>query len=188
MIIAGIGSRETPKHILVEMTKIGVWCREAGIAVRSGHAEGADWAFEQGAQEACIAYRPWDSFNQHLKSSAHVGILVPTPLLERIAATFHPAWGCLSNGARLLMMRNVQQVLGPTGNGPEATAIVCWTPEAKGGGGTGQSIRIAQAHHILVYDMAKPGEDTAKFIIGQLTKVRNDLFASSQPDGLACLT
>lgn len=74
-IIAGIGSRETPSTILDAMTFIGLWCRENNIWVRSGHAQGADWAFECGAQENCIAYLPWKGFNTELKSKARFHVV-----------------------------------------------------------------------------------------------------------------
>lgn len=31
--------------------------------------------------------------------------------------------------------------------------VVCWTKEAKGGGGTGQALRIARDRGIAVYDL-----------------------------------
>ena len=68
--IAGIGSRETPQPVLDEMKKIGEWCKEINFTLRSGHAEGADWFFEQGAQENCTAYLPWAGFNNELESNA----------------------------------------------------------------------------------------------------------------------
>ena len=43
---AGIGSRETPKEILKEMTKIGQELESKGYTLRSGGAIGADKAFE----------------------------------------------------------------------------------------------------------------------------------------------
>ena len=48
-VIAGVGSRQTPQHVLGEMVSIGAWARNNKVYVRSGHADGADWAFELGA-------------------------------------------------------------------------------------------------------------------------------------------
>lgn len=39
MIITGIGSRETPPEILIEMTKLGKYVLEKGHFLRSGHAQ-----------------------------------------------------------------------------------------------------------------------------------------------------
>jgi hypothetical protein len=57
---------------------------------------------------------------------------------------FHPGWDKLSKGAKMLQARNSHQILGPTLEQDDAVEFVlCWTPGAKGGGGTGQATRIA---------------------------------------------
>ena len=93
-IISGVGSRETPENILTEMTAIGAFCRENKILLRSGHADGADFAFELGAQEACVAYLPWNGFNRQKTSLASKQQLKKfyLPQLMKYAERFHPAW------------------------------------------------------------------------------------------------
>lgn len=50
------------------------------------------------------------------------------------------------------MMRNVQIMRGEKLD-QLVDVVVCWTKEGKGGGGTGQGIRIARAYDIPVIDM-----------------------------------
>ena len=49
MIYTGIGSRETPQQTLATMVVIGKYLAEKGWVLRSGGAEGAVSAFEEGA-------------------------------------------------------------------------------------------------------------------------------------------
>jgi len=165
--IAGVGSRETPDNILSEMMKIGVWCKEQGVTVRSGHADGADWAFELGAQENCVAYLPWNRFNDHLVSKAKLIVYSPNLTAEEIARKFHPHYDRLKFGVKKLMCRNVYQVLGEDLNTP-SKAVVCWTQDALSGGGTGQAIRIANAYSIPVLDMAKEEYSKSDLVIAYL--------------------
>ena len=54
-------------------------------------------------------------------------------------------------------MRNGCQVLGLNLDDP-VDAVVCWTKDGKGGGGTGQAIRIAKSRNIPIFDIAIPGK------------------------------
>src|ERR1700740_2981313 len=135
---AGIGSRKTPEATLRDMTHIAQILADAGYVLRSGHADGADQAFEAGAGPAQI-FLPWDRFNYEPHEMARKGgHLVPviTEEHERIAREHHPNWGACSNGTRLLHMRNVCQILGETLDTP-VDFVVCWTPNGSGAGGTG---------------------------------------------------
>lgn len=167
MIIAGIGSRETPKDILTEMTKIGAWCKENRTWVRSGHACGADQAFEEGAQEWCIVYLPWAGFEKDFKSSARIHVFQQSPQALEIAKKYHPSFDSLSQGAKLLMARNGMQVLGSTFQDP-VSAVVCWTSDGKASGGTGQALRIAKANGIRVINMYWTFSNTAEKVIDLL--------------------
>ncbi len=152
MVIAGIGSRSTPQVILNEMIAIGAWCRKNRIYVRSGHAGGADLAFELGAQEYCIAYIPWAGFNAQNTSHAHLRIPQFTLELEALAEKYHPAWHRCDQKARRLHMRNGCQVLGESLNRP-VDFVVCYTVDGSFSGGTGQAMRIAQDHKIPIINM-----------------------------------
>ena len=46
---AGIGSRETPDHVLETMASAAQYLGKEGFTLRSGGAKGADTAFDQGA-------------------------------------------------------------------------------------------------------------------------------------------
>ncbi len=177
IFVAGIGSRETPQNILNEMKKIGEWVRETkNFYITSGHAEGADWAFEQGAQERCIVYCPWSGFNQHLKSNANAIIPPTTQKAKDITEKYHPAPGKLSEGAMKLHCRNSYQVLGnevgecfTAGISPlRVKAVVCWTSDGKASGGTGQAVRIAQGHKIPILNMHNTNCNTANKVIAFL--------------------
>lgn len=167
MIVTGIGSRETPSKILKEMVKIGQYCRENGITVRSGHADGADWAFEQGAQERCIAYLPSASFNSQLVSLSKKVVVPFNDKYDRITDTFHPNPRALKSFGRLLMNRNACQVLGLNLDKP-TNYIICWTKDGGPSGGTGQALRIAKAHHIPIFNMFYDELNSCEKIIPKL--------------------
>lgn len=170
MIITGIGARQTPSRVLEEMKKIGEYCRRNGVWVRSGHADGADWAFEQGAQEACIAYLPWQGFNSNLKSKAKLRVLSnkESTLQIQLVRELHPAYDKLSPGAWLLMRRNVCQIMGETPKSPLSNAVVCWTKDGGPTGGTGMAIRLARKMDIPIINMQKPLRQTAEEVIDLL--------------------
>lgn len=160
LVYAGIGSRETPEPVLQTMHMIGqqlapMW------TLRSGFAEGADTAFMRGAEQAhgeMEVYLPWSGFNGAPKD--HPSIIVPefTSELLVLAARYHPAWGRCSLGAKKLHARNGCQVLGRDLSSP-SHMVICWTPNGRAGGGTGQAIRIARDHDVPVFDLAIPGVD-----------------------------
>jgi hypothetical protein len=169
-VIAGIGARVTPSEVMDMMTFIGVWCRENDIWVRSGHADGADWAFEVGAQEKCIAYLPWASFNAHLESKAQKPVMKPNCHTLKITEQFHPAFKKLTYNVLCLMCRNVNQVLGKDLNSP-VSAVVCWTADGLDSGGTGQAIRIARHHKIPVLNMKLDQYNTHQKVQDELSRI-----------------
>ncbi len=155
--IAGIGSRKTPSHIQDQMFEIGDWCRQKGWWVRSGHAPGADTAFELGAKDHTIIYLPWRGFNGGTEAK-HIVVFdnVHRQVRQKAIASvnkFHPNPVALSGAVMKLMARNYFQVMGTKIKPHPVTAVVCWTPRGKGGGGTGQAIRIAKHHGIPVLDL-----------------------------------
>lgn len=136
---AGIGSRETPEPILNMMTSIAHHYRLEGRILRSGGAVGADTAFEAGAGNA-----------KEIFLAHHA-----TPEAHELTAKHHPAWHKCNPRARALHARNAMIILGRDLKTP-VRSIICWTKDAKGGGGTGQGIRIANAYGIDTYDLADP--------------------------------
>lgn len=164
---AGIDSRETPLEILTFFSKLGGFLAAHKFILRSGGATGADKAFEDGCNRARgdkEIYLPWRGFEGSQSS-----LIVSDPKAFEVAATYHPYWDKLSDGARKLQARNSHQVLGLDLNTP-SEFIICWTKNGKGSGGTGQAIRIANAYDIPVCDVGRCSDldevkaETKKFL------------------------
>lgn len=156
MFYTGIGSRETPQHMLTLITRIASVLDGMGYTLRSGGADGADLAFEEGATNKEI-YLPWNKFNN---SSSDL-VYGDNYLSNYIAKDLHPAWPNLKQGARRLMARNVNQVLGTDFNNP-SEFVLCWTSdgceshEARTSktGGTGLAISLASKLDIPIYNLS----------------------------------
>jgi len=146
---AGIGSRETPDAVQRQMKAIAARLSELGWTLRSGGANGADKAFEQGAGEAKEIFIPWPGFNG--STSTLVG--GNDPEYRELTSKLHPNWAACNEKARQFHTRNVAQVLGEPGSVDYSSMVICWTPRGEGGGGTGQAIRIAKAYNIPVFDL-----------------------------------
>lgn len=163
---AGIGSRETPPSVRHDMTRLARMLAVRGWVLRSGHARGADEAFESGASQGegwKEIYLPWPHY-RHSDSLLYNH----KPEALRIAAHFHGAWHRCDYEARLLHARNVPIILGP-GLGedwllpedqflakafPPVKFVICWTPEGKTQGGTANGIKIAKDRSIPVFNLA----------------------------------
>jgi hypothetical protein len=159
MKYAGIGSRETPEHILalIEVLAENLGLRE--WTLRTGGAPGADSAFFNGAFRSVNSdielYLPWDGFNGYHKSSMYGACYVntsPSPEAYSMAEEYHPSYRFLKQGAKKLMARNSHQVFGANMDDP-VDCVICWTP---GHGGTTQAIRIAEDHNIPVFNLFDP--------------------------------
>ena len=155
----GVGSRQTPDDILDHMFKVAYLLAKNSWVLRSGAADGADTAFEDGCDRAegpKAIYLPWGGFNgrfEHEEPFLHVGNKLETyQQAVSIASKFHPYWGGLSSGAKNLHTRNVFQVLGHRLDSP-SKFLLCWTPGGKQQGGTAQAIRIAEHHNVPVINM-----------------------------------
>ena len=183
---AGIGSRETPPDALDLLYRASLWLVANGWTCRSGGAQGADTACEDGALAALAddrlhpppggggleVYLPWPSFGRdsvHYQEITRLpGVTVrtlPTDAAVALAATVHPAWDGLRQGARKLHGRNSHQVLGSDLASP-ASMVLCWTKDGADGtpahpvtrdtGGTGQALRLAVARGIPILNVARP--------------------------------
>lgn len=162
----GVGSRKTPPPMLVLMEALAADLRERGYTCRSGHAEGADMAFEAGARGQMELYLPWASFNGPPLHKPDLLMKDPDPAARDIAMTVHPAWGRLGWGGQSLHARNVHQVLGPdlvdrcgdplTPTSVPATPsefLLCWTMGGRVTGGTATAIKLAQKYGVPVYNL-----------------------------------
>lgn len=149
---AGIGSRKTPAEILEIFTSIAAYAEQKNYILRSGHADGADKAFEAGVRFNLNKeiYIPWRSFSNDLNHFM-VGGFQNYDRAFHIASLIHPNWGACSDAARLLHTRNTYQILGPDLESP-VSFVACWTRGGTGAGGTGQAIRLARSLDIPVFD------------------------------------
>lgn len=158
---AGIGARRTPPDILDLMEELARALARDGWRLRSGHADGADQAFERGAAGHADIFLPWPGFNRRPKPTGRVH-QTPADWAYARAAEHHPAWHQLREPVRAMMARNVHQVLGWAGE-PPSVFVVCWTPDGattaeettQRTGGTGQAIRLAAHHGIPVLNLAR---------------------------------
>lgn len=164
MKYAGIGSRETPHETLNIMCLVGKALANHDWLLRSGGAEGADEAFVMGCESdvideigeggECEIYLPWSSF-QGWDHRGRTPWIYDEPADEAfdMAAQYHPAWDYLKQGARKLHARNMHIMLG-WGLDDPVGLVICWTPNAKVAGGTGQALRVALDLSIPILNLA----------------------------------
>lgn len=169
MKFAGIGSRRTPPQVLLDMEEFARRAAQRNCILRSGGADGADSAFERGAKSVngtCEIYLPWKNFNNNPST-----LFKPTEQAYKIAASFHPKWTLLEQSVRMLMARNVHQILGQNCDDP-VDFVICYTPDGcEDGtktsietGGTGQAIRLASSRNIPIYNLACRDYKTVLFL------------------------
>ncbi len=152
MIITGIGSRETPQEFCDLFEELGAEARLHDWWVRSGHADGADYAFEKGAKDRCIVYLPWNGFN---RDRSVLGVPRTQPLRDEVLKIVykHERYAKnLKDPVKLIKSRNVYQVLGEDLKSP-SDVLVCWTEEGAVVGGTGLAIKIAMDYGIPVVNV-----------------------------------
>lgn len=138
------------------MRKVAERLESRGYTLRSGGADGADTAFEEGCLRKEI-FIPQPGFNQRSTPFNTVS----TEAL-RVAAAVHPALNRLSDTVQSLMGRTSYQVLGRDLRSP-ADFVVCWTPDGVESeaertpetGGTGQAIALASRWAIPVFNLAR---------------------------------
>jgi len=142
----GIGSRETPKEILTIMTEFAKIMDKKGYILRSGGANGADLAFEKGANHKEI-FLPWKDFN---KSTSKLYNINEKSFL--IAEKIIPHWNNLSKGAKKLHARNIHQILGLNLD-KKSKFVICYTKDGKDVGGTATAIKLARKLNIKIINL-----------------------------------
>lgn len=135
---AGIGSRDTPDYVLVKMKRMAETL--SYMTLRSGGAIGADSAFEEGASKKEI-------FTANDVTEAAI----------ELSSKYHPNWEACSKHAKKLHGRNAMIILGKDLDSP-VEFVICWTKNGKGGGGTGQALRIAKDYGIKIHDLGEKYE------------------------------
>jgi hypothetical protein len=151
----GIGSRTTPTIIADLMTEIGIYFGRHGIILRSGGAQGADSAFEQGCDSVNglkEIYLPSRTFMKRISGdntfyfgdsrvntnlSYEVGKKVWNSRINKIE------WDRLKPFTKALMARNTLQILGANLSVP-TNIVICWTIDGEATGGTGQAIHLVE--------------------------------------------
>ena len=143
---AGIGARTTPPEVLLEMTNIATWLEDHGFSLRTGGADGADSAFENGCVDFDL-YLPWARFNG--KRSEYTA---PTATAKEIASTVHWSWENCPASVHNLHGRNAEILLGRELDSP-VKFVICWTEDGKDKGGTGVALRIARKFDIPIFNL-----------------------------------
>lgn len=154
----GIGACATPPEVLALMTRAAFALLKRGYVLRSGHAIGADSAFERGAGSAAQIFLPVPGWRGSV-STFHVGTFGAElwGRAREIAAAHHPAFAGFSRLVQDLHTLGVFQVLGPTLDSP-SQFVLCWTADGEASGSTGQALRIAAAHGVSVYNLQRTRE------------------------------
>lgn len=162
---AGIGPRVTPADVQAVMTDIAKQLVPTGWSLRSGHAKGADQAFERGAINKQI-FLPWENFEGAHSNGKDTAVVPITARCVEIAASHHPAWGNCTQGAQKLLCRNVPIILGPTLDDP-VTCVITWLPEPNYRGGTTHALSIASTYGVPVFDLNQREDQAAmcRFIL-----------------------
>lgn len=162
---AGIGSRETPIHILDLMTKASASLEKQGYVLRSGGAPGADWAFQQGVKNQSMMeiYIPWEGYQGMLETPytpyiycKRVNKEMATEYTKLIWEKRGRNWNALKFPIKALMTRNTYQILGANpGITQQSQFVLCWCPVIDGipQGGTAQAVIMAQHFNRPVLNM-----------------------------------
>lgn len=169
-----VGSRETPRAVCAQITEYtsqllgSVYARQYFYLTQglrddvvfeglSGGAQGADKAAEDGAKLVggrFRAYSPWVGY-QGRTDMIQCSEFENWPKAQDICREFHPAPDRLAGRTLSLLSRDSYQILGDGLVSP-VDFVLCWTPDGKDSGGTGQAIRIATYHDIPVFNLHNP--------------------------------
>lgn len=158
MLYAGIGSRQTPNHVVNVMERVATVLARKGYTVKTGACKGADQAFAEGALKGygrvhlCL---PWPSYEKAWINNLHgdIHIQVIDLAYDKVAADsvyrYHPNPSALKQSVFKLHARNYLIITG-------VEFVICWTPNGEVSGGTGQAVRIANDLGIKVYNLGNP--------------------------------
>ena len=131
----GIGARSTPGPLvdfyelspLSRLRRWGYWLGILGMTLRSGAADGADHAFENGCDKANgkkEIYLPWAGFNRSDSSLHHI----PIEAFEVASDVYGPTWKYAKHATKKFMARNMMQVMG-FGLDEPSNFVLCWTAD-----------------------------------------------------------
>lgn len=149
-IYSGVGSREISDEAKKICFEVGKQMAIAGWTLRSGAAEGADTAFEQGALSVggkVEIYLPWKGYNNHPYGTCNI-----PQEAYKISKGHHNYWDRISGGAKKLFARNSQILLGQDLDKPSAFVIAWWNQESRG---TRHTLSMATTYDIKSYNLAE---------------------------------
>jgi len=154
----GVGSRSTPIDQQNVLTDIAKKLDFYNYTLRSGHADGADLAFEKGTKEKEI-YVPWKNFNgfrgdpPKFTDTLYEFTVIEFLKHKKGSIDFNE----IREPVQKLMMRNVFQVIGKDIKNPEPSDfLIYWAEEENGEvlGGTGFAVHIAKKFNVPVYNIS----------------------------------
>lgn len=155
---AGIGSRKSPQPVIEQMSYLAQYAAEHNWVLRSGGAPGADSAFERGCDRGNgkkEIFLPWRGFNKNESD-----LCVVKECAMDLAKMIHPAYNKLSHSAKLLIGRNMYQIMGDSMVDP-VSCVICWTADGCESyhtysiltGGTGSAISLASRKNIPIFNL-----------------------------------
>jgi len=162
LIYAGIGPRDTPAMVQDIMSDIAAQLAPKWL-LRSGHARGADMAFERGAIAAkgkMEIFLPWEGFNGQFSDGVSYGTRTHDSFQQDTASSIYmaqrsqnkPPWSHLKQDTRALFMRNVPIILGEFMNVP-VDCVITWTPNDEYDGGTKHAMGVAGRYNLPIFDI-----------------------------------
>ena len=135
-LYAGIGDHKyTPTAVQFQMTSVAELLYGLGWKLRSGGADQADTAFEDGSCGVKEIFR-----------ASHAN-----ELSMQIAKGYHPAWDKCTPYVQKLHGRNVMIILGQDFRQP-VKFVACYTTNGKPKGGTGMGMKIAIDFKIPIFN------------------------------------
>ncbi len=172
---AGVGSRRTPPDVLQAMSDIAQTLGDAGTALSTGGADGADKAFETGALRTdapITVHTPWPGYNGYRpgrQPETEIDVLHPNAAATvqgrsyaDLAQEHHPYWNRCGRGARALFVRNVSILAGALDDHRETLpvrAVIAYTPNGlpvgREAGGTGHTLRTAASLDIPCVNLSR---------------------------------
>ena len=172
---AGVGSRATPREVLAGMSDVAQVLGDAGFALSTGGADGADKAFEAGALRTdapVTVHTPWPGYNGYRPGrdpESDIDVIHPKAgdavrgmSFLHLARKHHPAWDRCRRGARALFLRNVSILAGALdddGAVLPVRAVIAWNPNGSAhgreAGGTGHTLRVAAELGIPVVNLSE---------------------------------
>lgn len=146
--VAIVGTRQPSSEQYEAATKAASALSSVhGVRIATGGAYGIDQAAMDATEPGMLdVYLPWWMYNRHIiPAYANITVANESKHVEWFESVeeFHPNPKALSRGARALHARNFGIV--------QNARVVLAFPNSSGEGGTGQSIRLARARQVPVF-------------------------------------